>query len=431
MLAALCLVAGTAHADALRVMPLGDSITRGAGSCSYRTPLVRSLGSCSVRMVGREVAPGGNPSNCITSNVNHEGHSGWRTNEFLRSASSGGTRLKRYVSAADPDVVLLHIGSNDMNRREEPGTYDAGSRTGTGTIGRIDAMLNDIFARAPSATIFVADLIPWLKRAEVNAGIGALRPQIRSLVARRAADGERVVLVNVSDGFTADMLQSDLVHPNARGDAHIASRWRAAMRSAGFCADGGTSGGGTSGGSTGGGGTSGGGTSGGGSGGGSALRIEAESGTLVGAMRSGGDGAASGGAYVSVPGSGSSGARRDYVALPFRVGTAGTYRLRARVQGPSGTSNSFFVELGQSDTWKWHTRRSSSYVEEYVDHAGGGEVRVWLDAGTHTAKVFRRENGTRLDWLALEYVAEDRGGDVDGDGVGNAVDPYPNDSARR
>lgn len=77
-------LAFTAAADnpRLRVMPLGDSITEGAGSAQgggYRTPLytmLKNLGY-NVDLVGAYTA---NPSSILTEagEIHHEGHGGWR-----------------------------------------------------------------------------------------------------------------------------------------------------------------------------------------------------------------------------------------------------------------------------------------------------------------------------------------------------------------
>ena len=316
-------VAGPVRADTVRIMPLGDSITQGSGACSYRTPLVRSLeaAGCPVRMVGSGTTTNGGASGCIVSNTNHEGHSGWRTTTFLRTDDDARTRLEEHVAGARPDIVLLHIGSNDMNGGKDPGTWDADARTGTGVVGGVDTMIDQILAESPGARVYVANLVPWLRDPAVDADVARLRAEVERLALTREGDGEAVRLVDVAGGFTADMLH-DGVHPNARGDAHIASRWLGAMRADGLC----------------------------GGGDGDAelpapTRAEAESGNVVGAMRIVADAAASGGLYAGYVGSGSSAALVDTVEIAVSAPRDGTYRLLARVRGTTADENSFFVAL--------------------------------------------------------------------------------------
>ncbi len=89
----------------LRIMPFGDSITVGAGSRAgdgYRARLHRDLTAAGLRVnfVGsRSSGPGPDPD--------HEGHSGWTMAQLS-------ARADRWLRRARPDVVLLHVGTNDL-----------------------------------------------------------------------------------------------------------------------------------------------------------------------------------------------------------------------------------------------------------------------------------------------------------------------------
>lgn len=390
----------SSSASALKFMPLGDSITRGSSSCSYRTPLIDLLDNagCDYQMVGSMLQPAGNyPSSCNVTTAFHEGHGGWRTGSFLNSDGGSTSLLRTYVDSAAPDVVMLHIGSNDMNRDGgDPGSYNPSTNSGTNTIGRIVDMIDEIYLEAPSATILVANLIPWPADPVVNNKIGLLRQEVEAMVADRRAEGDAIRLVDVESGFTNAMLQADLIHPNATGDAFIAEKWHAAIQSEGLCSAAPSN------------------------------RIEAEDGLLAGLMQVGGDTAASGSAYVSSP---SIGTGSDYVDLTFTVSQTGTYSLNARTYALNGNQNSFYVEVGESDRWLWDIP-TGSYITSNVSDRGNGQISVYLTEGTHTVRVMSREPEARLDWLELIYTGSNGGGDVDGDGHANNVDHYPNDSTR-
>jgi len=223
------------QADPLRIMPLGDSITEGYYACSYRKPLVEGLAGCDFDMVGSQNGAVATEETCLDTQAYHQGIGGWQARSFLEDMGDGESWLESYVADYQPDLVLLHIGSNDLYGGHAPGTYHANTRTGTDTVASIDDMITQIYARQPNATILLANLIPWLADDSVNIGITQLRPHIAALVNARATVGDKIALVDVYSGFSAGMLSDDAIHPNTYGENHIAARFKAAMQTAGFC----------------------------------------------------------------------------------------------------------------------------------------------------------------------------------------------------
>ncbi len=400
------------HAQlAFKLMPLGDSITQGVGgACSYRTPLVNSLSSCSFETVGLRETPFDPATSCIETNFDHEGRSGFRALDFL-VLDSGNTRVQNYAAAEIPDVVLLHVGSNDINRSEPPGTFNPATGAATGTVGAIDEMIDEILIGSPGTTVFVADVIPWLGASNNNnitADFAALRTEIGEMVTYRANNGDDIIFVPMHDSFLAEnqntsLLQSDGIHPNAAGDAHIAGLWESALQAEGYCltTDNTTT-----------------------------IREEAENGTLVGTMQVFSDNDASGNQYVSAPSS--SGTQNDYVDLSFTVQDTGVYKVLAKIQAPSNSEDRFYFEMVPGDIWSWAIPVTGEYSPDYVrtGNAGPGRLYVYLQAGTHTARVYNRDLNARLDWLELQYLGDDPSGDVDGDGTANSADGFPNDSSQ-
>lgn len=235
-------------AYAVSIMPLGDSITEGftssgeAVACSYRTDFVNGLGNCQVDLVGSRNSPYQNPNGgaCVSVNVNHEGHSGYSTSNYMDTALFGGTtRVRYWVDQADPDMVLLHIGSNDMSNGTgsfQVGEYDPATNSGTFTIGRISSMIDEIYASNPSATVYVGSVIPWFALpADINSRISQLRPELQLMVGDRFSDGDAIKYVNVHSGFTPSMMQGDAIHPNPIGEEHIAAKFLEALHDDGIC----------------------------------------------------------------------------------------------------------------------------------------------------------------------------------------------------
>jgi len=228
------------------IMAVGDSITQGVrGDCSYRRPLSQALiqNSCNVNFVGPRMTAGNFGTanlpplpNCAPQNTNHLAISGYRANQIL---SNSAYDFDTELNTKQPDIVLLHIGSNDI----------AQNRTINATVNSIDEIIDRVFVQRPAATVVVADVIPWSEEAvvlddfigyvveerDMLADTAALSAAIKALVDSRAASGEAVVLVEVKDGFDNNLMTSDGVHPNPVGEAHIANKMLNALYGLGVC----------------------------------------------------------------------------------------------------------------------------------------------------------------------------------------------------
>jgi acyl-CoA thioesterase I len=95
----------------VRIMPLGDSITTHIPPYnSYRRPLWHMLNNAgySIDFVGSRRADDYNrlPPN-PDFDLEFEGHPGWRVDNILGS-------IRTWADAYDPDIVLVHLGTNDL-----------------------------------------------------------------------------------------------------------------------------------------------------------------------------------------------------------------------------------------------------------------------------------------------------------------------------
>ena len=104
------LICGVLSAGAIRIMPLGDSITDGVGAAGgYRLPLYNLLkqANYTVDYVG-SMRDNGAPD---LPDWDHEGHSGWW---IMHDDGGIYQNVGKWLAHVDtPDVVLLHIGTND------------------------------------------------------------------------------------------------------------------------------------------------------------------------------------------------------------------------------------------------------------------------------------------------------------------------------
>ena len=196
---------GPAGFEAIRVLPLGDSITRGTGSPtrgSYRMDLAYRLlkGGMQVDYVGSQSTGTG-------SDTQHEGHGGWTIDELSE-------RLDGWLARYRPDVVLVHAGTNNITQGD--GVYATGRK--------LSAMVDQIRAARPEAYIFVAQIVGSRVPREL-AQDRALNRLIPRLMA--AKNDPLITVVDQSSVSGIDL--HDLHHPNDFGYSKMAYNWYRAM----------------------------------------------------------------------------------------------------------------------------------------------------------------------------------------------------------
>ncbi|HMP74975.1 MAG TPA: SGNH/GDSL hydrolase family protein [Kiritimatiellia bacterium] len=200
-----------ADPNALRIMPLGDSITQGSRRYdSYRRPLWHQLQAAGhpVNFVGSSTRNhwGGPPHDDFDRD--HEGHWGWTINQILE-------HLPTWTVAANPDAVLIHLGTNDLFQGDDPETIAR-------ELGEVIAVLR---GANPRVALFVAELIP---ARDMAAHYPAVNERIRGLAAL-ATEESPVIIVDQHTSFDPTAHTYDGVHPNSAGEDHLAARWFAAL----------------------------------------------------------------------------------------------------------------------------------------------------------------------------------------------------------
>ena len=190
---------------ATRVMPLGDSITRGVGSptlSSYRIDLQNRLlkGGMEIDYVGSQRKGAG-------SDPDHEGHGGWSID--MLSAEVDG-----WLATYQPDVVLLHAGTNNLKAGDGP--YN--------TVRKLSGLIDQIRTARPEARIFVAQVLTARPRQEAAAD-RMYNKLIPAMI--EAKNDELITIVDQSTVHGIDL--HDLRHPNDFGYSKMAWNWYRAM----------------------------------------------------------------------------------------------------------------------------------------------------------------------------------------------------------
>ena len=191
-----------------RILPLGDSITDGLTVMGgYRIELFRlaTAADKEITYVGGS-QNGPTMVDGVTFPRAHEGHSGWTISQIDGIVPTP-------ALGVNPHIVLLHIGTNDMN-----------SAT-AGAPDRLGALIDQIVTTLPNALLVVSNIIPFPGRSSAVTTYNAAVPGI---VRMRSDAGKHILFVDQFMGFPATELQ-DGVHPNSAGYARMARAWFAAI----------------------------------------------------------------------------------------------------------------------------------------------------------------------------------------------------------
>nr|WP_276611561.1 FG-GAP-like repeat-containing protein [Streptomyces sp. A1547] len=143
----------------------------------------------------------------------NEGHSGW---------TIGGVRneITRLQAAADPDVVLLHLGINDLKwHGADPASAAA----------ELKGLIDDIYRNRPGVTVIVQGLLPDTTEVEGKTGVFNAAVAGQEISRRNAGQRFRYVAPPRLD-VAAEL--PDGTHPNDAGYVKMAAAYDPAIEQA-------------------------------------------------------------------------------------------------------------------------------------------------------------------------------------------------------
>jgi lysophospholipase L1-like esterase len=219
----------------IKIMPLGDSITYGAGTATggYRTELWKDFGSDPNKLVFYGSLEAGPPE---LGNKHTEGHPGFT---IANEPGSGYGNLTDSISGylnprLFPDFILLMIGTNDINRQFEVDQAPA----------KLDHLISLISDRStglkPNAKLIVSNILPiddahnqfaWPGAdSNRNRDVDIFNATIPGIVAAHRGRGENVFFTDVHRLFSLTDI-ADGLHPTPAGFDKLGDAWYSAILS--------------------------------------------------------------------------------------------------------------------------------------------------------------------------------------------------------
>jgi lysophospholipase L1-like esterase len=200
-------------ATPVRIMPLGDSITAGTGC--WRAMLWHQLvttGYTNIDFVGG-VSDGGGCNPGYAYDVDHEGHGG-----YSATGIADNNQLPPWLAAASPDIVIMHLGINDMW---------GGYIPLANKLTAFTKLVGQMRAQNPNMKIIVAQIIPMSAAACATcpADVIALNQALPAWAAGLTTTQSPIVLADLWTGYDAVADNVDGVHPNNAGFQKMANAW--------------------------------------------------------------------------------------------------------------------------------------------------------------------------------------------------------------
>ena len=201
-------------ATPVKIMPLGDSITEGYNGlitddnymASYRQKLYLDLigSGYNVNFVGSLQS-----GNLLTPafDTDHEGHAGYSAACTYGPAVV--TYVYNWVTANPADVVLLHIGTNDVANNCQ-------------SAAGISSVLDQIYSYNRNITVLLARII---NQQTYDQAVTDFNDSVEAMAINRIANGDRIILVDQEHALTYPDDMEGLLHPTQAGYDKMAVPW--------------------------------------------------------------------------------------------------------------------------------------------------------------------------------------------------------------
>ena len=201
--------------NAVRILPLGNSITQGVPE-TYRYELYNLLTAAGFDFdfVGSWTAseadyPG-------EWDKDHEGHSGWTCMQI-------NNEIQQWLTLYTPDLVLIHLGTNDVSAVMEGGNnLDISQQA-------LVEIIEKLRTGNPQVKILLAQILPFHSEFPTENGlVNEWNQRVSSVASTMNSIDSPIEIVDMHTGF-GDVDLADDVHPSREGAARMASVWARAI----------------------------------------------------------------------------------------------------------------------------------------------------------------------------------------------------------
>ena len=213
----------------IKIMPLGDSITQGVGvstEVGYRESLFNLLKNAGYNFsfVGTQITGLSSDTAFFNNGRHHEGHGGWSA--YLENGDPYGYSLhddlRNFLVSYQPNVVLLHIGTNDISANYS-GPNAIYNDTPQSLADEVVYLLDTINNYNTNVITILARIINRTdsysqKTSDFN---DSLQHRVDSLIAL----GRKIVVVDMEAALIYPSDLADGLHPNASGYQKMANAW--------------------------------------------------------------------------------------------------------------------------------------------------------------------------------------------------------------
>jgi lysophospholipase L1-like esterase len=166
--------------------------------------------------------------------THHEGQPGYRIDQIANNldrndGSQGNNGGLWFHKPAPPDIILLHIGTNDILQNFRTATM----------AQRLDSLIGQIMADSPTSLLFVSSIIPINRDPNMKALVQEFNAQIRDVIVPKYDSlGDQVIFVDQYPNFVdanGNIIATrlpDTIHPNQIGYDLMGDTWAAALQQA-------------------------------------------------------------------------------------------------------------------------------------------------------------------------------------------------------
>lgn len=221
----LFIFSSLAQDKAVRILPLGDSITQGGKKdrqeYTYRYPLFGLLkdakvnfdfiGSMKTGLHSDAKWPAYKGENF---DLDHEGHYGWKTGQVYEKLPGW---MKKYPGGAD--IVLIHLGTNDQGSKDYSKDI----------VEPLKGIIKLLREKNSKVVVLVGHL-------NFNGGNALkIRPLVEKMAVEVSTEKSPVKTVHFYKGWKENPKQTgtdtfDWAHPNQQGQKKMADKWFKAMK---------------------------------------------------------------------------------------------------------------------------------------------------------------------------------------------------------